>query len=762
MSRTRFRLMVISLACIAVVLSAALPAGAAEDKSVEPTHSGKVTGRVYDAETGAPIQGVTVAVQQDGVFADKGETIGKTDEGGTYKCQAELGRVSSNIDVGRLLQSSLIGLLSGSAKKVTKRIDISRLNLRVSGDGYHGYEGVVTCRTVDPESFSVTMEPILLTRSASSDASTSAKGWGTANIVDIVVDRAILQPNTKVNVTLHVKCPPLPKSAKMNVKYGASRNGDKVREFTTDSNTGNLVLITDSFGSLKMTPGSNPNELTFSGTFTAPKKAVSEELWAWLDGCPYDIRSGGSSVGTLLQVATTSSEEKAAQIRLDAYKLQRDGQSADALTKLQELSALPEATVDDFQNLALTAETVHDYDAAIAAWRQAIAKTEEKKRLPLQGRLAGALLRAGKPDQVISEGLPELEKIKEKDRPKKVPSALTAAIGMAYVQTGKLEEAKKISTDLAKYPDAIMTPSVAEFRRAFRLAEAEAAVTAQPESAQANADYGRVLMDQGRWEEAMVPLRKAVSLDSSLSAVQWDLNYALVHVSGKETGVVENYDEALATAEKQVSPNGKDKSKDFKAWHTLAMLLYRNACVQQTAGDAAAPVTMKRAQDTLVEALKCGRSGKDVFTEGSYYGYFGYFGSKVVGIAGFAYPEANSDLVILESLKILEKNPNDYLAHFNLAVSLLDVGQSDLAAAELNKCIALKPDYLEAKFAKALIAMKAGSDSEALGLLTEVVSANPRHPQANVMLAKLHTQAGDMASASACLAKHAAFYGSAK
>lgn len=256
MSRTRFRLTVISLACIAILLSSACLLGA-EDKSVEPTHSGKVAGHVYDAETGAPVEGAVVVAQQEGAFADKGETIGKTDASGSYKCEAELGRVSSNIDVGRLLNSSLIGaLLTGSAKKVTKRIDISRLNLRVSRDGYHDYEGVVACRSVDPESFSVAMEPILLTRAESSEASTTAQGWGVANIVDVTVEPSILKPKAEATVTVHIKCPPVPKSTKIGVIVNSHSLGNK---------------------ELKLVPAADPAEIVFSGKFSAPNKAVTEQ-----------------------------------------------------------------------------------------------------------------------------------------------------------------------------------------------------------------------------------------------------------------------------------------------------------------------------------------------------------------------------------------------------------------------------------------------------------------------------------------------------
>ena len=103
-----FKSSVLHIAVVLVVLS---PAARAADTgslpSVEPGDWGSAKGRVYDADTGSPIEGVIVTAQQDGEFAASGRTVSKTNGSGQYRCEAPLGRVHSRVDVGRLLFTGL-------------------------------------------------------------------------------------------------------------------------------------------------------------------------------------------------------------------------------------------------------------------------------------------------------------------------------------------------------------------------------------------------------------------------------------------------------------------------------------------------------------------------------------------------------------------------------------------------------------------------------------------------------------------------------
>ncbi|MDO8587668.1 MAG: tetratricopeptide repeat protein [Armatimonadota bacterium] len=729
---------------LAIILVVAAVSGiwAAEPttKGVEPVSWGKVFGRVYDAATGQPIAGATVVVQQDGQFADKGRTVAETSPIGEYKCEAELGKVSSKINFGRFLSTGLVGLFSGGAKEVSKRVDVSRLNLRVTKTGYQPFESVVVCRTVDAASFNVTMEPILLTGAKSSEVSTSADGWGVVKIEDFAIEPAILRPGEKAVIKARVRCPATIKPDKMMM---------------------NVYSVSLGFKTLKMEKNPTGDVLLFSKEITAkkPKKALVETALVLLMLCPLDVAEGGSSKSCLYQVVTTDAEAKAAEIRSAAYKLSQSNDNAQAVAKRKELCALPEALASDFVDLGASSSVLHDYATTADALKRAVDITPEKERTWVVGSYAQALVENKQYDKVISEFVPVVEAIKEKDRPKKVSVYLMAAIGTAYIETGQIDKAKAINEALTKWPTPVGDASLSEFHKKLRFAQAEAALKSNPQDAQALADYGRALLDHGRWEEAVDNLRASLKIDPSIPAVKWDLGYALLHAQGSDTAVKENFDEALVEAEKQVGlGEGQQKSKDFFAWHKLGLLLYRKAIQQQQASNSSAAETFKRSQEMLVEALKCGRAGM-VVNEGYYSYMIGYTGPRVKAIAGFAYSEANSDFLMLESLRVLETHPTDYLAHFNIATALIDLGQIDLATLELQKTTEQKPDFCEAKFANALIARQTGKDADAVAMLCELTKLNPRHPRANLTLAEMYTAEGNMEQAAACLARHAQYYG---
>ena len=404
-------------------------------------------------------------------------------------------------------------------------------------------------------------------------------------------------------------------------------------------------------------------------------------------------------------------------------------------------------------------EKLHNYDGAVAALRRAVDQTPEKTRFVPMAQYANALVMSGHGDTVVQDIVPVVDKVKEQDRPKRMPADLMVAIGNAYLSAGNLAQAAAIEKQLGRWRDSGTREDVREFRRALRLAQAEAATKADPKSASAWADYGRALMDVGRWEEAAEDLRQAIALDPQVPAVRWDLGYALLQMTGGGTEASQSFDQALADAERAVEVGkGKPKTKDFFAWHRLGILLYRKAYEQQRAGDPAAAATTKRSQEMLMEALNCARAGAQT-SEGSFSYMFGYTSPAVMAIAGFAYPEATADFCLLNAVAAAGKHPDNYLAHFNQATALIDLGQWDLAGEALTKSVALKPDFVEAKYAGAIIAAKTGRSQEAIKLLQEVLAANPRHPDANQALAKLYAEQGDMAAAASCLAAHAACYG---
>jgi len=728
------------LMVVALLVRAAPCRGAAGSlKDVEPTDWGSAKGRVYDADTGSPIEGVAVTAQQDGTFAANGRTVSTTNGSGQYRCEARLGRVRSRVEVGRLLATGLIGLLSGAAERVSRRVDVTQVNLRVTKEGYHPFEGPVPCNTIDANAFTIFMEPILLTRADQAEASTVAKGWTALRILEVTADPTILRPGSCTAISVRLKCPAIAKRDEIVVQCEVVGLAKMRLDYAKDQ------------------PASD--SLLFSGRLCVPDSAKAGAHRLSVSArAPYDLGSD-ERAGPLICVVTDFDERKAARLRTRADDLAGSGNNVEARAELQELCALPQATADDFQALADVSLRLHDYEGAVASMKRVVEQTPEKTRFVPMAQYANALVLGGQGNAVIQELTPVVDKVKEQDRPKRMPADLMVAIGTAYLNSGKLTEAVAIERQLARWPDSGSRESVREFRRSLRLVQVEAAAKADPKSAAAWADYGRALMDLGRWEEAAENLRKAVSLDSQTPAVQWDLGYALLQMSGGSAEASQSFEQALADAERAVQvAKDKPKTKDFFAWHRLGILLYRKACAQRAAGDAGSADTLTRSQEMLIEALKCAHAGAQV-SQGQYSYTFGYTSPAVIAVAGFAYPEASADFSLLNALAAAGDHPVDYLAQFNEATALIDLGQWDLASDALQKAVALKPDFVEAKYAAAIIATKTGRSQEAVRLLQEVLAANPRHPDANPALAKLYTEQGDMSAAASCLAAHAGYYG---
>ncbi|MHB9025512.1 MAG: tetratricopeptide repeat protein [Armatimonadota bacterium] len=751
----------------AVLLFTASPA-AEKDVAVNASNWGQVAGRIYQAATGEPVEGATVVIQDDGVFAVKGKTVAKTDKVGLYLCQAQLGRISTKFNVAGLVADALlpIGGLLGPSSTTTKRIDVTQLNVRVTREGFRPFEGVARCRRADANSFYVVLEPILLTAPESPELSTTADGWGVARILDMTVEPSILNPGQKATVTVRLASP-----------VTASARGDSSLFSGRKVKLKLKLGLYSSFakGLITMTMATQAEgTVTYTAAVTVPKapKGPTHRVTAYIAESPVEIIEDGGLKSALVQIIPKGVDPKAAQLRLEIARLREEKQNSQAVEQLQALAALPEATIDDCLWLATTSALVHDYQTGLNAVRQArgLLPAKAKKvvlygseaslevaRWELLGRYGHALINAGQPAVVISEILPAVEKVKEKERPDKVPGAVMVAIGLAYLDQGKLAEASAINEKLLLWSDGTLTEAGREFRRKLRMAQVEAGVRAAPNSAQAWANYGRLLIDQGRWAEAVEKLRKAVELDPTMLSVRRDLTYAGLHVTGAQATDAVKLDDAIAAAEKTVNfGDAKKRSQNFYDWHSLGVLLYRKAFLQRQAKDAGEAATLKHCREILIEAIKCGRTGADI------YDYWTVTTTRQIAVSGFAYPEANDDYLLLTGLDTLAKQPDDYLTWFTLSTSLLNLGQLDEADAALRECVRLNADFPETTYASAQLAIARGNPDGAIALLQEVVTANPRHPFAHKKLAQLYTESGDIVRAAACLAAHAQVYGVAE
>ena len=761
--------------CIVVVVLAGLlgamcvPLAAAgakpqEDIAVATTSPGSVIGRVYDAATGIPLEGAQVAVAQGGLFAREGKSVGETGEQGRYECTAALGRGSTSYNVaGLLFGRGILGGLVGPGITKTQRVDVTQLNLRVTRPGYHRFEGVVKCRKTDAEQFNVVMEPILLAADTSPEASTAADGWGALRMLEITVTPSVLHPREKAKVVARLQAPAAAaikqKTSFLDSLFGRNRKEQlRVVMYSSLSSRRRGLQVTTKEGGL----------VEFTGEFEAPRSTPTPSVWltVLVEESPVEIVAGAEVKRALVQILPAGADEKAARLRLEAAGLAETNETAQAQAKVQELCSLPGATLDDYLWLASLSEKLHDRAARASAMQQALklVPTTGKKvvvggeelkleaaRWKVLGGYAAALVENGQSSDVIAQVAPEMEKVKEKDRPKKIPGDVAVGLAAAYLESGRLAEAEALNDKLGEWPGGSSSAQAQEFRRKLRLAQVERATRQSPDSAQAWADYGRALIDQGQWEEAVAKLRIALEKSPNSPAVRRDLMYALTHLQQPQAAADADLEAALVAAEKQVgTAKGATPSKSFYDWHTYAMLLYRKAYLQRQAGDPAAAATLKHSREMMVEAIKCGRAGADVQEDSDI---------RFVAISGFAYPEAANDFLILDSLDILADHPEDYLSWYTIATALLDMNQTEAAGAALQECLRLQPTFLEGEYAGARLARQQGDREKSKNLLRELLQRNPKHPQANRLLAQLYAEEGDIVSSAACLAAHAQYYG---
>jgi len=700
-----------------------------------PNSYGNAFGRVYDAGTGIPIADATVIMQDHGDFPGTGQTVGRTDQSGRYRCGAIIGRYRSKVDVGRVLLSGLAGLLAGSAKKQTKDVMVTEIPVRVVKEGYQTFEGVVPCKLITAERFEMDMEPVLMTKVGNPTSSTAATGWGAVRVLSVSCDPSVARPGTSVTVSAQLQAP----------------RGDVAPI--------SVVCTSKLLGRGQLSPMNRRAEglVTYAAAFTVPEKARSgtELLQVAVTSSAYDV--GAQASGRMLfQVVTNLEERKAAALRAKAYAAEQAGRNAEAAPMLKDLCALPVASAEDCGWLGRIGELLHDYPTATEAWKKAIELTPQKDRLSIAGGYAGALLLAQQPTTVISDLVPLLAGIRKSDYPKRMGPGFAIGVATAYVRTGDLAKADEWYKDIVSWKGTSNLQGLAGLSQELRLMQAQTKLAASPNDAQVLLDYGRVLMDMGRWGEAVDEINKALSLNSGLRTARWDLAYALLHVQGADQRVEENFEAALAEAEHDSQPDAKTRSKDFFVWHRLGLLLYRKACRQQGVSDLQATETLRKSKAALAEGLKLARYTKKT---DAYNPWSGYTGPQVRATAGWEYPEAESDFALLAGLQAVTDHPGDYLAHFRVASALAELGQADLAEAAITRTAELQPGFAEIKYAASRLALQKRDSESAKRLLQELLQSNPRHPQANLNLAKLYTEDGDMPAAAACLAKHAQCYG---
>jgi Tfp pilus assembly protein PilF len=97
--------------------------------------------------------------------------------------------------------------------------------------------------------------------------------------------------------------------------------------------------------------------------------------------------------------------------------------------------------------------------------------------------------------------------------------------------------------------------------------------------------------------------------------------------------------------------------------------------------------------------------------------------------------------------KAIEADPNDYAAHFNLALALSLQQKDAEAVAELRKTLALKPGLYEADLNLGILLLRDKFPAEALPVLKEAAETKPKEARPNLYYAQALLDTGDAAQA---------------
>jgi tetratricopeptide (TPR) repeat protein len=97
--------------------------------------------------------------------------------------------------------------------------------------------------------------------------------------------------------------------------------------------------------------------------------------------------------------------------------------------------------------------------------------------------------------------------------------------------------------------------------------------------------------------------------------------------------------------------------------------------------------------------------------------------------------------------KAIEANPNDYYAHFNLALALSMQAKDAEAIAEFQTTLQQKPGLYEAELNLGMVLLRAKRPADALPLLKQAVETKPADPIPGFYLAQALFDTGDTAQA---------------
>lgn len=719
-----------------------------ESKSDSPANVarpdwGKVTGWVVDAASRKPIPDAEISVEVKGEFPEAGRGTAHTDPGGRYVAHAPLGRISASVDMMRLLTMHPFSLLFSpkAMMKETRIVDADRLNLRVTCPGYRPFLGSVRASEENAETYSIRMEDVWLAPLASSLASFSPDNYQHERIESFSVTPAVCGPGETVTVTLVARLPV-----------------DRKEKYTAFLTSNNPRLIGND-QSLKMQPMSEdyPDRVVFSRAVKVEPKP--NERYAELGF--YLVRNERTQLveaeTRVLFQSVISPEEKAAAALVDeGYRQARAGEFDNALQRYSAArAAAPRYTLAHLLYGDLCLKVGRSEEAA-EAYAKLVELSPEDWDVARPRHIL-ALIQSGN----LSDAA---EEVKSADQQKRAlsPQIYLYRARIAALQ-GRFDDADR---DLTRAGQLTRIPASTTVE--INLRRMQAAVAAQPESADLHLAYARVLGSANRWNEAAEQIRQALRLTPQDPWGWLDLAGALRQLDRDDEAHAalqralqldpKNSETRLALAESLQQRGDADGALSFfrelaaeepnnvRAHRGLALCLLqkddRPSC--------------KRELAEVVQLTRNKGATEDQAMPISFQAI--YFGPKRRFVSGYADGQGAASRVILDCLDTLDHNPQNALAWMNVGGALVQLGAGEMALNALDKAAALDPDMLDTHYYRALALRQVGQPDAARRELQAVVAANPLHPRARLQLASLLTEQGEVQQAQLEILAHAKNY----
>ncbi|HUB67527.1 MAG TPA: tetratricopeptide repeat protein [Candidatus Methylacidiphilales bacterium] len=182
------------------------------------------------------------------------------------------------------------------------------------------------------------------------------------------------------------------------------------------------------------------------------------------------------------------------------------------------------------------------------------------------------------------------------------------------------------------------------------------ALIKNPNCPETHDNFGMVLFQEGRVDEAMVQFKKALEIDPNYADAHNNFGWALFQ-KGQADEAIAQYQQAL-----KINPHG------YSAHCNLGTALLQKGQLDE-------------AMDQFQMALRIDPT----------------IAAAHINLGWALFQKGRVDEAVAQYQKALKINPHDYSAHYNLGTALLQKGQADGAIAQFQEALRLKPNSATAQ-----------------------------------------------------------------